>query len=191
MILSITLKNLQVAFSWSDFRPVYNVLHKIRDTWPNIPIMTLTATCPIYVEKIIHAKLQLQAPLSLRTTLNRPNLHFECHPKRHGIYDFLPYLRDHNEGSAIVYVITKADAEDYAEDLNARGIICKPYHSEAKERSRTLNEFRTGMLKTVVCTIAFGMGIDRPDVRQVIHYGMPRTIESYYQEGKFLHFNLS
>lgn len=159
--------------------------------------MTLTATSPKYIENVIVNTLRLQNPFTLRTALNRSNLRFEVRSKinndnldlaENALRDLLPILNNHDfgTGSIIVYVIRISDAKVIAAALNNQGIVCKPYHSEVKpaaERKKTLDDFRSGSLKLVVCTIAFGMGIDRPDVRKVIHYGMPRTIEGYYQEG--------
>ena len=193
----IFLVVFKVVDQWSDFRPVYRELHKLKDIFPGIPIMTLTATSPRYIEETIVRTLRLKNPFTLRTALNRPNLRFEARPKtlrnntstaETALIDLLPILSQHNgNGSIIIYVIRISDAKDIAAALNEQGIVCKPYHSGLKppeERKKTLEEFRSGTLKVVVCTIAFGMGIDRQDVRKVIHYGMPRTIEGYYQEGK-------
>lgn len=183
-ICLFAIDEAHVVSSWSDFRPVFKQLYKLREKYPRTPILTLTATCPLYVERVINSTLRLQEPFSLRTTLNRPNLYYEINLKNDSIFDFVFHLKDETEGSSIIYVITKAEAEQYASDIRSLGINCKAYHGDVKdpERSQTLNEFRTGELKVVVCTIAFGMGIDRKDVRLVLHYGMPRTIEGYYQE---------
>lgn len=197
-ICLIAIDEAHVVDQWSDFRPVYRELYKLKDIFPGVPILTLTATSPRYIEETIVRTLRLTNPFTLRTALNRPNLRFEVRPKtrdssntstaRSALIDLLPILRQHDgNGSIIIYVIRITDAKDIAAALNEQGIVCKPYHSEVKPsevRKKTLEDFRQGILKLVVCTIAFGMGIDRQDVRKVIHYGMPRTLEGYYQEGK-------
>lgn len=177
---------------WSDFRPIMQDLYKIREKYclgRNIPILTLTATCPLYVEHKIMEILRMDNPFKLRTTLNRPNLFFEVRAKsfygNQPMHDLLPILKEPVNGCIIIYVIRVDDSNNIAKLLNDNGIVCKPYNAklETKEKEKTLKSFRSGELKVVVCTIAFGMGIDRPDVRAVLHYGMPRTLEGYYQEG--------
>jgi RecQ family ATP-dependent DNA helicase len=194
-VCMFAIDEAHVVSQWCDFRPVMNDLYKIREKYckgRNIPILTLTATCPMYVEIKINNILRMVDPFKLRTTLNRPNLFFEVRRKsldyggeEKAMEDLLPILKEQKDGSIIIYVIRVDDSNSIAERLNERGIKCKPYNSKLKkeEKETTLRSFRAGELKTVVCTIAFGMGIDRPDVRAVLHYGMPRTLEGYYQEG--------
>lgn len=173
--------------TWKDFRPIMLDLGDVKDFFRNIPILTLTATSPIYIENFINKTVGLTNPFSLRLTLNRPNLRFDIRPKgRFVLNDILPLVQGHQEGSIIIYVITVSEATSIATALENAGIVCSVYHSKVEEKSvkkKVLNDFRSGLLKVVVCTIAFGMGIDRRDVRKVIHYGMPRSIEGYYQEG--------
>jgi ATP-dependent DNA helicase RecQ len=142
-----------------------NDLYKIREKYcpgKQIPILTLTATCPLYVEVKVNNILRMKDPFKLRTTLNRQNLFFEVRPKtvnylgdENPLHDLVPIVREQTEGCVIIYVIRVSDSNNISELLNFQGIECKPYNSKLKKEDKetTLKSFRSGKLKVVTCTI--------------------------------------
>ncbi|EDV25672.1 uncharacterized protein TRIADDRAFT_56013 [Trichoplax adhaerens] len=194
-----------------DFRSSYRQLDFIRNLLPHVPIMALTATATPLVRADICTALKLSDPLISSTSFDRPNLYFEVRIKSDLMKDLKPYMRKREEkklfyefeGSTIIYCISRKDSEMVASklqgsnilkqrslinvrmtDLVTFGIKCGYYHAGMglQDRQRIHHEFIRDELQCVVATIAFGMGIDKPDVRRIIHYGAPRDIESYYQE---------
>ncbi|RDD44535.1 Werner syndrome ATP-dependent helicase-like protein [Trichoplax sp. H2] len=175
-----------------DFRSSYRQLDFIRNLLPHVPIMALTATATPLVRADICTALKLSDPLISSTSFDRPNLYFEVRIKSDLMKDLKPYMRKREEkklfyefeGSTIIYCISRKDSEMVASKLQAFGIKCGYYHAGMglQDRQRIHHEFIRDELQCVVATIAFGMGIDKPDVRRIIHYGAPRDIESYYQE---------
>lgn len=169
----------------SDFRPKFRQLAKLKDNFPGIPILCLTATATEHCQRDIFTSLSLKNPLSIKTDLNRPNLEFSVIRRGEDfVEDVKPFLDDVTAGAAIIYVLRRNETEQYAEALEREGFACKPYHAglDDKTRHHALKDFSEGKLRFIVATIAFGMGIDRADVRTVIHYGSPKNLESYYQE---------
>ncbi len=167
-----------------DFRPDYRNLQALRDQFPNTPLIALTATATERVrEDVIH---QLKMPNAERfiSSFNRPNLTYKVVPKRRGFERLAAMLGEIGGGSAIIYRFSRKDTEDLASRLSAEGFEALPYHAGLDDdvRRQTQERFISGDVPIIVATIAFGMGIDKPDIRLVVHYDLPKTIEGYYQE---------
>lgn len=167
-----------------DFRPEYRMLSSLKDEFSSVPIIALTATADELTRKDILAKLQLRESGTFISSFNRPNIHYFIEPKR-GYYDRLvDYLDHHRNDSGIVYVLSRKSAESLAEKLSDDGFLALPYHAGLSSDQRTKNQnlFIRDEVKIIVATIAFGMGINKSNVRFVMHANLPKNIESYYQE---------
>ncbi|KAL3266169.1 hypothetical protein HHI36_010353 [Cryptolaemus montrouzieri] len=177
--------------SWGhDFRPQYRKLGNVRDILPGVPILAITATATKRVELDIVKSLRLQNPKISHSGFDRPNLYLEVFHKNQDImYDFTKVL-DRSLGTwkfpgpTIIYCLTRKSTESIAEFLKARDVNCAAYHAgkSLKERKETHEKFMKDQLDVIVATCAFGMGIDKPDVRCIVHYGTPSSLEAYYQE---------
>ena len=167
-----------------DFRPEYRNLHSLRQQIPEVPFIALTATATKRVQEDIAAQLQLRAPDLFSASFNRENLTYRVIPKNAPFSDLLTLLRTHEGEAAIVYCFSRKDTEQLAADLKANKLHALPYHAgmEANVRGETQERFIRDDVPIIVATIAFGMGIDKPDIRLVVHYDFPKSIESYYQE---------
>ncbi|XP_018008560.1 Werner syndrome ATP-dependent helicase homolog isoform X2 [Hyalella azteca] len=170
-----------------DFRTAYRKLGVLRDQFPSVPIISLTATAtaPVIQDIARSLKLSKNAVVTV-TSFNRPNLYLEVKPKGSGAAeDITLVLRDLGiEGPTIVYCPTKKSSEDTAAALRSAGVECSVYHAGLgpKQRKKAHEDFVKDKVGVIAATVAFGMGIDKPDVRRVVHYGAPRDLESYYQE---------
>ena len=167
-----------------DFRPDYRNLQALRDQFPNTPVIALTATATERVrEDILH---QLRMPKAERfvSSFNRPNLTYRVTPKRRSLEQLDAMLRKLGDGSAIVYCFSRKDTEDVASRLSGNGFRALPYHAGLEDgvRRQTQERFISGEIPIIVATIAFGMGVDKPNIRLVVHYDLPKTIEGYFQE---------
>ncbi len=168
-----------------DFRPSYLNIPAFLNTLPRRPVVgAFTATATPEVRTDIAERLALRAPFELATGFDRPNLFWEVQQprrKKEGLFDF---LRQRGKESGIVYCATRKNVEKVCEFLQERGFPATRYHAglDSEERSRNQAEFVYGEHSIMVATNAFGMGIDKPDVRFVVHYNMPKDLESYYQE---------
>ena len=167
-----------------DFRPDYRNLQALRDRFPNTPLIALTATATERVrEDVLH---QLKMPKAERfiSSFNRPNLTYKVVPKRRSFQRLAALLRDLRDGSAIIYRFSRKDTEELASQLSGAGFEALPYHAGLEDdvRRQTQERFISGEVPIIVATIAFGMGVDKPDIRLVVHYDLPKTIEGYYQE---------
>jgi len=167
-----------------DFRQEYREMKHLRHNFPQIPIIALTATATTRVQRDIIQQLNLRHPQIHRFSFNRQNLYYEVQQKESRAYRQLLHIIRSNEGSGIVYCFSRKTTESIAERLNKDGISALPYHAglSDKLRSQYQTNFIRDDIRVMVATVAFGMGINKPDVRFVIHHDLPKNIESYYQE---------
>jgi ATP-dependent DNA helicase RecQ len=167
-----------------DFRPEYRQLTKLRDALPGVPVMALTATATERVRRDIITHLRLQAPEIFVASFNRPNLTYRVVPKDQPLKQIIDFVRKRETESGIIYCASRATAERVAEGLAGRGFAAQPYHAglEGAERARNQEAFLRDDTRIICATIAFGMGINKPNVRWIIHHDLPKNIEGYYQE---------
>jgi ATP-dependent DNA helicase RecQ len=167
-----------------DFRPEYRELKKLRTHLPDVPIMALTATATERVRTDIVKELKLRDPRSYVASFNRPNLTYRVVPKTAPYEQLLAFIRSRPNDSGIVYCASRKSTESVARNLNGDGIAAKPYHAglTTAERTKHQDAFLRDDMRVVTATIAFGMGINKPNVRFVVHYDLPKNLESYYQE---------
>ena len=171
-----------------DFRPEYRQIHTMIETInDDIPIIALTATATPKVQSDIKKNLGLENPNVFMSSFNRPNLYYEIRPKRSrefAIKQIVKYIKENPRKSGIVYCLNRKSTEDIAKVLNLNGIRAGAYHAgmDAQTRPEVQDKFLMEDYQVIVATIAFGMGIDKPDVRFVIHFDIPKSIENYYQE---------
>ncbi|MGG6297941.1 DNA helicase RecQ [Leptolyngbya sp. AN02str] len=167
-----------------DFRPEYRQLRTLRDRYPTVPVMALTATATDRVRQDIIDQLSLQQPTVHLASFNRKNLYYEVRPKTKSTYSELLALLRPTSGSAIVYCLSRKRVDELTERLQQDGIVALPYHAGLDDNTRRINQTRfiRDDVRVMVATIAFGMGINKPDVRFVVHYDVPRNLEGYYQE---------
>jgi len=167
-----------------DFRPEYRQMKRVRDRYPDIPIMALTATATERVRQDIIQQLTLRNPYIHVASFNRPNLYYEVRQKnKHSFAEVLQIIQKKG-GSGIIYCLSRKKVEEVAYKLQQSGIPALPYHAGMNDSDRTTNQTRfiRDDVQVMVATVAFGMGINKPDVRFVIHYDLPKNLEGYYQE---------
>ncbi len=167
-----------------DFRPEYRQIAQLRERFPQVPFMALTATATERVREDIAEQLKLRDPARYVASFNRPNLNYRISAKTGAYGQVLDFLRAHPRDSGIIYCQARKTAESLAEKLRADGIKAAPYHAEVPKEERSGNQegFLRDEIRVICATIAFGMGINKPNVRFVIHYDLPKNIEGYYQE---------
>src|SRR2546421_2257252 len=167
-----------------DLRPEYRELKKLRKHLPDVPIMALTATATERVRADIIKELKLRDPRTYVASFNRPNLTYRVVPKTEPHDQLLAYIRSRPGERGIIYCASRKSTESLARNLNEDGVSAKPYHAglTISERTRHQDAFLRDDVRVVTATIAFGMGINKPNVRFVVHYDLPKNIESYYQE---------
>ncbi len=167
-----------------DFRPEYRQLAKLRALLPTVPVMGLTATATPRVRDDIVKHLALRDPAVFVASFNRPNLTYRVETKDEPIKQLLAFLKDRPHDAGIVYCASRKQTEKLADSLNDRGIAARAYHAglEAADRTRNQEAFLRDEIRVVCATIAFGMGINKPNVRFVVHYDLPKNVEGYYQE---------
>jgi ATP-dependent DNA helicase RecQ len=168
-----------------DFRPEYRKIRQvIAGLGEDIPIIALTATATPKVQLDIIKNLQMGDATLFKSSFNRPNLFYEIRPKRDVFKEIIRYIKQNTGKSGIIYCLSRKKVEEVAEALNLNGIKALPYHAglEPKVRAETQDKFLMEDVEVIVATIAFGMGIDKPDVRFVIHHDIPKSMEGYYQE---------
>ena len=167
-----------------DFRPEYRRLAELRERFPDVPFQAFTATATPRVREDIVAQLRLREPAVLVGTFDRPELTYRVLPRQDLEGQVTAAIRRHPDAASIVYCISRKDTESLADALRQRGIEARAYHAglAAGERSKLSGDFRAERLHVIVATVAFGMGIDRSDVRLVVHAGMPKSLEAYQQE---------
>lgn len=190
------LKTIKISFyavdeahcisEWGhDFRPEYRKIRSIINTIGLAPVIALTATATEKVATDIKKNLGILDAVTYKSSFNRPNLYYEIRPKTKDIdRDIIKYIKQGPERSGIIYCLSRKKVEELAEVLRNNNIKAAAYHAglEPAVRSKTQDDFLMERINVIVATIAFGMGIDKPDVRFVIHYDMPKSLEGYYQE---------
>ncbi len=167
-----------------DFRPEYRKLKDARRVFPDIPVVALTATATEQVQRDILKQLQMRDPAIFTASFVRENLYYEVRQKQESYQQILGYIRSRPGDAGIVYCATRNSVESLAERLRNDGVAAAAYHAgiAAKQRDLRQDHFLRDDITVMVATIAFGMGIDKPNIRFVIHYDLPRNIEGYYQE---------
>jgi ATP-dependent DNA helicase RecQ len=167
-----------------DFRPEYRRLRELRQSLPEVPAIALTATATPRVRDDILAQLALRDPAVFLASFNRPNLNYLVEPKQDAVARVVGFIRDRGRDSGIVYAQSRKRTEELAACLRGAGIPAVCYHAglEAAERARNQEVFLRDEVRVVCATVAFGMGINKPDVRFVIHADLPKNLEGYYQE---------
>ena len=184
-IAQIAIDEAHCISEWGhDFRPEYRELKKLRKHLPDVPMMALTATATEHVRTDIVKELELREPRCYIASFNRPNLTYRVIPKSSPYEQVLAFIRQRPNESGIVYCASRKTTDSLAKKLSADGIKVKPYHAglESKERATHQELFLRDDARLITATIAFGMGINKPNVRFVVHYDLPKNIESYYQE---------
>ena len=189
------LKNIDISFyaideahcisEWGhDFRPEYRRIRPIIDTIGRSPIIALTATATPKVQHDIQKNLGILEADIFKSSFNRPNLYYEVKSKQDVGKEIIKYIKNNSGKSGIIYCLSRKKVEEIAELLKVNGIKALPYHAGMDSGTRTTNQdkFLMEEVDVIVATIAFGMGIDKPDVRFVIHYDIPKSLEGYYQE---------
>jgi len=167
-----------------DFRPDYCNLKVLRQNFPQVPVMALTATATKKVREDIINQLSLQKAKLFISSFNRPNLHYHIQPKRRTFDKLIKLLEKYKDKPTIIYCFSRKESEALATDLNEEGFSALPYHAGLDDlvRKRTQEKFIHDEVPIITATIAFGMGIDKPDIRLIVHYSLPKSIEGYYQE---------
>ncbi|OGL94791.1 ATP-dependent DNA helicase RecQ [Candidatus Uhrbacteria bacterium RIFOXYB12_FULL_58_10] len=167
-----------------DFRPDYRNLKDLRRAFPDVPVMALTATATPKVREDIVAQLGMPSAPVFVSSFNRPNLNYVLRQKQNAFAQLAQLLETYREKPVIIYCFSRKDTESLAESLCAAGFRAAAYHAglDRETRARTQDEFIRDEVSIIVATIAFGMGIDKPDVRLVAHMDLPKSIEGYYQE---------
>lgn len=181
----IAIDEAHCISSWGhDFRPAYTNLGYLKNRFPSTPILALTATADKATRKDISQQLNLKNPRLFVASFDRKNLSLEVRPALDRVKQILDFIKEKPNESGIVYCLSRKTTEELAKKLQKTGISAKAYHAglDTKIRSQTQDEFINDDCKVVCATIAFGMGIDKSNVRWVIHYNLPKNIEGYYQE---------
>ena len=190
------LKSIKISFyavdeahcisEWGhDFRPEYRRIRPIINEIGNAPVIALTATATTKVRDDIKKSLGIQKAKDFKSSFNRSNLYYEVRPKTKTVdKDIIKFIKSNQGKSGIIYCLSRKKVEELAEILQANDILAKAYHAgmDSAMRSQTQDDFIMEKIDVIVATIAFGMGIDKPDVRYVIHYDIPKSLEGYYQE---------
>ncbi|MBN8710331.1 MAG: ATP-dependent DNA helicase RecQ [Verrucomicrobia bacterium 61-8] len=184
-VSSLAIDEAHCISEWGhDFRPEYRQISKLRDLLPDIPVTALTATATERVRDDIIKHLQLRDPEVFVASFNRPNLLYRVIAKDQPAKQIADFVASRRDESGIVYCATRATTERVAEALSNRGLTARPYHAGLSAEDRALNQelFLRDEVRIICATIAFGMGINKPNVRWVLHYDLPKNVEGYYQE---------
>ncbi|MEO6850909.1 MAG: RecQ family ATP-dependent DNA helicase, partial [Mucilaginibacter sp.] len=167
-----------------DFRPEYLALSGLKIHFPKIPVIALTATADQLTRKDILEKLALHKPAEFVSSFNRANINYRVLPKKNSFNQLLAFLEERKEDSGIIYCLSRKSTESLAADLKSEGYLAEAYHAgmEHADKARNQEAFLRDDVKIIVATIAFGMGINKSNVRYVVHVDLPKNIEGYYQE---------
>ncbi len=173
-----------VSIWGNDFRPDYVELKSIKKSFPDTPVIALTATADSITQDDIISQLQLKSPKKFVSSFERKNISVLCRPGQERVKQIYQFISKHSNEAGIIYCLSRKGTENIAEKLVDRGIKAAHYHAgcDPAYRSKIQTQFHEGDIDIVCATIAFGMGIDKPNIRYVIHYNMPKNIEGYYQE---------
>jgi ATP-dependent DNA helicase RecQ len=184
-IAAFAIDEAHCVSEWGhDFRPEYRQIRLVRDRFPQVPLVALTATATQRVRQDIIQQLALRQPAIHVASFNRQNLYYEVRAKEKQAYRQLLQLVRQTPGAGIIYCLSRKRVDDITQRLQMDGIQALPYHAGMSDKQRSENQTRfiRDDVRIMVATIAFGMGINKPDVRLVVHYDLPRNLESYYQE---------
>jgi ATP-dependent DNA helicase RecQ len=184
-ISALVVDEAHCVSDWGhDFRPEYRQLHRLRTRFPEVPIAAFTATATERVRQDIVQQLALRKPSIHVASFNRPNLLYAVRTKTRTTYEEVLDLARREGGAGIIYCLSRKRVDEVAERLQADGIRALPYHAGLESNTRRDNQeaFIRDDAQVIVATIAFGMGINKPDVRWVVHYDLPKSLEGYYQE---------
>lgn len=184
-ISCITIDEAHCVSQWGhDFRPDYLEIQSVRNLFPDAVMLALTATATEHVRKDICQNLGMKNPKVFISSFNRENIYLEVQPKRGAMETVINYIRKHAGDSGIIYCNSRKQVEEIAKTLDEKGYSALPYHAGLSDEVRAKNQnlFIKDEVQIIVATIAFGMGINKPNVRYVINYDLPKSIEEYYQE---------
>ena len=181
----VTIDEAHCISEWGhDFRPDYMEIAAFRNEFKDAVCLALTATATKQVQADIVRNLKLKKPAVLVSSFNRANIFLNVQPRTDGLGQIVEFLQDHKEQSGIIYCLSRKEVDSITQELQERGFSAMSYHAglSDEERADHQNKFIKSQVDVIVATVAFGMGINKPDVRFVIHYALPKSIEEYYQE---------
>lgn len=181
----ITVDEAHCVSEWGhDFRPDYLDIFSVRERFPNAVCLALTATATAQVRQDIIKNLKMKNPSVFVSSFNRENIFLEVRPKKNALQQICEYLNAHQEESGIIYCFSRKQVDQLTQSLSEKGFSVEKYHAglDDKERVENQNLFITDKVQIMVATVAFGMGINKPNVRFVMHYDIPKSLEEYYQE---------
>ena len=184
-VVQIAIDEAHCISQWGhDFRPEYLMLAGLKNEFPGIPVIALTATADKLTQKDILEKLALKNPAIFISSFNRANITYRVMPKKNSFIQLLDFLDNRKDESGIIYCLSRKSTEALAADLKAEGYAAEAYHAglDTTVKARNQEAFLRDDIRIIIATIAFGMGINKPNVRYVVHMDMPKNIEGYYQE---------
>ncbi|GAA3971900.1 DNA helicase RecQ [Mucilaginibacter dorajii] len=184
-VVQIAIDEAHCISSWGhDFRPEYLMLAQLKTEFPKVPVIALTATADKLTQKDILEKLNLHNPAVFVSSFNRENITYRVTPKRNSFKQLTDFLNERKDESGIIYCLSRKSTEELADDLKSAGFSAEPYNAGLSNDVKAKNQeaFLRDDVKIIVATIAFGMGINKSNVRYVVHMDLPKNIEGYYQE---------